>query len=91
MSPTGVRQGCATHSLQIQPSGTINPAAAVFLPACCQKKEHVSCDQTASTPADIHLVNSLPKLVLLNGGKVLSRTALFLFQHRYLELGVHYL
>lgn len=69
MSPTGVRQGCATHSLQIQPSGTINPAAAVFLPACCQKKDHASCDQNASTPTDIHLVKSLPKLFYLMEGK----------------------
>lgn len=92
MSPTGVRQGCATQSAgEIQPSGTINPAMAVFLSACCQKKDHVSCDQNASTPADIHLVNSLPKLVILNGGKILSRTAIFFFQHKYLELGVHYL
>lgn len=76
---------------KIQPSGTINPAAAVFLPACCQKKDHVSCDQNASTPTEIHLVNSFPKLVILNGGKILSRTAIFLFQRRCLELGVHYL
>lgn len=64
MSPTGIRL-YNSHSVlgKIQSSTTIDPAAAVSLPACLQKKDCVSYGQNASTPSKMHLINSFPKLM----------------------------